>query len=183
MKGAPIALGGVALLAGCGDGHCPRIAEPLRYCLQAPALAPAGHSLWATTVDTPAGGATLLLRVRSDARQTTLIGLSPLGQTLFSLRWDGARVDAAGSLPAGLDNGFSPAAWLGLLQLALLPMATSAAGLPPGLRWVAADNGAWTIQDAAGQSLLARYEATPATALRIALPATATTVELNPLTE
>ncbi len=122
---------GVWLLTGCqSDESCIAMAgsnAQAHYCLLPPAQAPTLALTQQVQIDWKAQAHTLLSVLESDATATTMVTLTPTGQTLFSLRQDAQGVTVQSATP--LPPGFEPRALLALAQLALWPEHKLRAGL------------------------------------------------------
>lgn len=112
---------------------CVRLAAQLDYCLRLPQQA-AAFSLSLTQriqiewkVEGEVRQFDFLTVLETDQRHTTLVLLSPIGQTLLTLQQDGQGVKEQVVMP--LPRGFDPQLLLALVQLALWPQAA----LQPGL--------------------------------------------------
>lgn len=109
---------GLMLLAGCNE-QCPTLPGGSSYCLQAPANSPVYHALQQVTITTPTRSETLLMQIESTPQQLALGGLTPLGQTLFTMQWDGQHTHV--SWAPGITPPFDPAALIALIQMAQSP--------------------------------------------------------------
>lgn len=75
----------------------------------------------------------LQVAIKATPQRLTLIGLSALGQRLFTLVWDGQQVTLTGDALDRL-GGLDPYWILADLQMAYWPLAPLRAALPPDLR-------------------------------------------------
>lgn len=105
-------------LAGC-DERCPTLPGGTPYCLQAPSASPVFSVLQRVTFTTPERSDTLLMQIESGPQKLVLAGLTPLGQTLFTLQWDGQRTEA--NWAPGIKPAIEASALIALIQLAQWP--------------------------------------------------------------
>lgn len=108
----------LALLAGC-DEHCPDLPGGGQVCLQAPAAIPAFNALQQVVITSPDRRETMLMQIENTPQQLALGALTPLGQTLFTMRWDGSRAQA--SWAPGITPPFDASLLIGLIQMAQSP--------------------------------------------------------------
>ncbi|TAK91854.1 MAG: DUF3261 domain-containing protein [Burkholderiaceae bacterium] len=111
------------LLSGCQqDENCIALAghnDQARYCLLPTAQAPVLNLTQEVQIDWKGQTFTLLSVLESGTNATTMVTLTPTGQTLFSVRQDAQKVALNPAAP--LPSGFEPRALLALVQLALWP--------------------------------------------------------------
>ncbi len=126
----------IILVSGCQqDDACIAMAgqnDQAHYCLLPAAQAPTLALTQQVQIDWKDQTFTLLSVLESDAAATTMVTLTPTGQTLFSLRQDAQGVVLKSAAP--LPPGFNPRALLALVQLALWPEDKLRAGLTGCLR-------------------------------------------------
>lgn len=159
----------IALLAGCGSERCPTLPGGVSYCLQPPASGPSFSALQQVLIGEGEQQETLLARIENGPERLTLVGLTPLGQTVLTLTWDGKHI-AATELP-GLQPHINPAMLVAVLQLALWPQDAVRAGLPDNVVWQDDANGGQLLRR--GESLLTIHrtgQTAPYETLSIALP-------------
>ena len=172
----------LVLLAGCGSTRCPRLPGAVSYCLQPPAAGPGMTVLQHVSIVTPERQETLLVRIENNADRLALVGLSPLGQTLLTLTWDGT--DVTDTETPGGHPPIRPGALVAVLQLALWPRESVQAGLPHDVTWLENDMGAAMIRN--GTTLLSIHRsgaAPPYSNLHIDMPSAALSLHIQSLPE
>ena len=102
--------------------------------------------------------ATLLAYIENGPQRLTLVGLTPLGQTVLTLTWDGKHIAADG--PPGAWPLINPAVLVAVLQFALWPRDAVRAGLPDDVVWEDGAEGGQLIRR--GESLLTIRRTGPA---------------------
>lgn len=106
------------LLMGCDD-RCPTLPGGTQYCLQAPSTSPVFNVLQRVTFTTPERTDTMLMQIESSPQKLVLAGLTPLGQTLFTMQWDGHRTEA--SWAPGIKPPIEASTLIALIQMAQWP--------------------------------------------------------------
>jgi len=119
----------IVTLAGCRDDNCIDLSGAASYCLLPAEQAPTVSLTQQVQLDWNEQRFTLLSVLEADQKNTTLVMLNPVGQTLFSVKQDaqGVTTKAAMKLP----SGFDPKILLAMIQLALWPEQKIRAGLAP----------------------------------------------------
>lgn len=125
----PIAL----LLAGCGEENCPALPGGIAYCLQVPASGPRLAALQHVVIEANGHREILLARIENGDNKFVFVGLTPLGQTVLTLTWDGKQARAA--WPPGMQPRIEPAVLVAMMQMALWPVEVTRRGLPSHADW------------------------------------------------
>ncbi len=172
----------IALLSGCGNDRCPTLPGGVSYCLRSPASGPGFSVLQQVVIGEGEQQETLLAYIENSPQRLTLVGLTPLGQTVLTLTWDGEHFSANG--PPGAWTHINPAVLVAVLQFALWPQDAVRAGLPDNVVWkVGAGDGQLIRQ---GESLLTIQktgQAVPYETLSIALHPAKLVVNIHTLTD
>lgn len=122
-----IALLAVVLVAGCATP------QPWLAPLPPGSLGQTTQARQQVTAHRDGQSRSLQVAIKATPQRLTLIGLSALGQRLFTLVWDGQQAILTGNSLTRLD-GLDPDWILADLQLAYWPLAPLRAALPPDLR-------------------------------------------------
>jgi Protein of unknown function (DUF3261) len=159
----------VALLSACAINRCPTLPGGVSYCLQSPASGPSFSVVQQVLIGEGDRQETLLAYIENNPQQLALVGLTPLGQTVLRVTWDGTQIVASG--PPGMGPPINPAVLVAVLQFGLWPPDAVRAGLPDNVVWKeGATDGQLTRQ---GKSLLILRrtgQAVPYDTLSFALP-------------
>lgn len=115
-------------LMGCGEDNCPTLSGGIAYCLQPPATGPMLSALQQVSIQWGERREVLLARIENGPGGLVFVGLTPLGQTVLVLTWDGDRVRA--TWPPATRPPIEPAVLVALLQIALWPVEAIRPGLP-----------------------------------------------------
>lgn len=121
------------LLTACGSERCPTLPGGATYCLQPPALAPSFSVLQQIAIDEGERQETLLAYLENDPQRFMLVGLTPLGQTVLTVTWDGTHVTASGT--PGVWSNMNPSVLVAVLQFGLWPDDAIRAGLSDDVVW------------------------------------------------
>lgn len=170
------------LLVGCGGENCPTLPGGVAYCLQPSASGPEFSALQQVVLEVNGQREILLARIENSKQRLAFVGLTPLGQTVLSLTWDGQRTRASW-LP-GAQPRIEPAALVALLQLALWPADATRRGLSPEAEWVKNGNGLRLSVD--GRSLVEidrTGEGAPFDTIAISLPTVRLRFDITTLPE
>lgn len=164
-----LALPLIVLLAGCGSERCPTLPGGVNYCLRSPASGPSFSVLQQVVIGEGEQQETLLVQIENGPERLALVGLTPLGQTVLTLTWDGKHIAAKG--PFGVQPHVNPAVLVAVLQFALWPQDAVRAGLSGNVAWENSATGGQLIRR--GESLLTirrTGQTAPYETLSIALP-------------
>lgn len=122
-----------ALLAGCGEENCPALPGGITYCLQTPGSGPKLAALQHVVIEANGHRDVLLARIENGNDKFVFVGLTPVGQTVLTLTWDGKQARAA--WPPGVEPRIAPAALVAMMQMALWPVEVTRRGLPRHAVW------------------------------------------------
>ena len=172
----------LALLASCALNRCPTLPGGVSYCLQSPASGPSFSAVQQVVIGEGGQQETLLAYIENNPQRLALVGLSPLGQTVLRVTWDGEQIVASG--PPGMGPPVNPAVLVAVLQFGLWPADAVRAGLPENAVWKdGATNGQLSCQ---GKSLLTLHrtgQAAPYDTLSVTLQPAELLINMHTLTE
>lgn len=159
----------IVILTGCGSERCPTLPGGVSYCLQSPASGPNFSALQQVVIGEGEQQETLLAHVENGPERLTLVGLTPLGQTVLTLTWDGKHI--AVNKPPGMQPHINPAVLVAILQLAMWPQDAVHSGLPDSVVWKDDADGGHLLRR--GESLLTIHrtgQTAPYETLSITMP-------------
>ena len=172
----------VSLLTACGSDRCPTLPGGVSYCLQPPASGPAFSVVQQVVIVEGEQQETLLAFIENNPRRLALVGLTPLGQTVLTVTWDGKHIVASG--PPGTGARIKPAVLVAVLQFGLWPPDAVRAGLPDNVVWKeGATDGQLTRQGKSLLTLRRTGQAVPYDTLSIALHPAKLLMNIHTLTE
>ena len=172
----------VALLSACAINRCPTLPGGVSYCLQSPASGPSFSVVQQVVIGEGDRQETLLAYIENNPQQLALVGLTPLGQTVLRVTWDGKQIVASG--PPGMGPPINPAVLVAVLQFGLWPPDAVRAGLPDNVVWKeGATDGQLTRQGKSLLTLRRTGQAVPYDTLSIALPPAELLINIHTLTE
>ncbi|MGD8631171.1 MAG: DUF3261 domain-containing protein [Gammaproteobacteria bacterium] len=172
----------VSLLTACGSDRCPTLPGGVNYCLQSPASGPSFSVLQQVVTGEGEQQETLLAFIENNPRRLALVGLTPLGQTVLTVTWDGKHIVASG--PPGTGARIKPAVLVAVLQFGLWPQDAVRAGLAEDVIWN--DDGADGQLVSQGVSLLTIHrtgQAAPYDTLSITLHPAKLLMNIHTLTD
>jgi len=172
----------VALLTACAINRCPTLPGGVSYCLQSPASGPSFSAVQQVLIGEGKQQETLLAYIENNPQRLALVGLTPLGQTVLRVTWDGTQIVASG--PPGVGPSINPAVLMAVLQFGLWPQDAVRAGLPDDVVWKnGATGGQLTRQGELLLTLRRTGQAVPYDSLSIALQPAELLINIHTLTE
>jgi len=172
----------VALLTACAINSCPTLPGGVSYCLQSPASGPSFSAVQQVVIGEGEQQETLLAYIENNPRRLALVGLTPLGQTVLRVTWDGKHIVASG--PPGMGPPINPAVLVAVLQFGLWPADAVRAGLPDNVVWKeGATDGQLTRQGKSLLTLRRTGQAVPYDTLSVALQPAKLLIDIHTLTE
>jgi hypothetical protein len=172
----------VVLLTACAINRCPTLPGGVSYCLQSPASGPAFSVVQQVVIGEGGQQETMLAYIENNPQRLALVGLTPLGQTVLRVTWDGSHIVASG--PPGIGPSINPAVLMAVLQFGLWPPDAVRAGLPDNVAWEDGATGARLTRQ--GKSLLTLRrtgQAVPYDSLSVALQPAKLLINIHTLTE
>jgi hypothetical protein len=172
----------VSLLTACAVNRCPTLPGGVSYCLQSPASGPSFSVVQQVVIGGGEQQETLLAYIENNPQRLALVGLTPLGQTVLRVTWDGRHIVTSG--PPGMGPPINPAVLLAVLQFGLWPPDAVRAGLPENVVWKeGATDGQLTRQGKPLLTLRRTGQAVPYDTLSVALQPAELQINIHTLTE
>jgi len=172
----------VALLTACAINRCPTLPGGVSYCLQSPASGPSFSVVQQVVIGVGEQQETLLAYIENSPQRLALVGLTPLGQTVLRVTWDGKHIVASG--PPGMGPPIDPAVLVAVLQFGLWPPDAVRAGLPDNVVWKdGATDGQLTRQGKSLLTLRRTGQAVPYDSLSVTLQPAELLINIHTLTE
>jgi hypothetical protein len=172
----------VVLLTACAINRCPTLPGGVSYCLQSPASGPSFSVVQQVVIGEGERQETLLAYIENNLQRLALVGLTPLGQTVLRVTWDGKHMVASG--PPGMGPAIDPAVLVAVLQFGLWPPDAVRAGLPDDVVWKEdATDGQLTRQGKSLLTLRRTGRAVPYDTLSVALQPAELLINIHTLTD